>query len=191
MVVACIAVAIALTGTSFAATNLIGSAQIADNSILSKDIRDGTLREVDFAPTALPAAVMAYKDDFGLTTHGNAFVQAARLPLGPGEYVIFAKLATDVSEPGQTGNESVTCDLVAGADSDSTFASHDALSPYSGLSLVVLHEFTTPGTAVLNCGHPFAAASTVSYMGLSGIKLTAIKVGGLTNPENLKGAPSP
>src|SRR5262249_53454914 len=100
--------------------------------------------------------------------------------------------ATDVVQPGQSvQNEDVTCDLVAGAYSDETSASHNALSPYSGLSLVLLHEFTTPGAAVLNCGHPLAAASTVSFMGLSFVKITAIRVGGLTNPGNLNTVQSP
>ena len=48
MIVSLLALTIALGGTSYAA-GLIGSNDIVDNSVRSKDVRDGTLRKTDLA----------------------------------------------------------------------------------------------------------------------------------------------
>src|SRR4029079_18889998 len=61
MVVACIALLVALAGTSVAAVtiviprNSVGSLQLKANSVNTSKVRNGSLRKADFAPGQIPA----------------------------------------------------------------------------------------------------------------------------------------
>ena len=60
MVVACLALFVALTGTSVAVVNAlpknsVGTAQLKNNAVVSSKIRNASLKAVDFAPGQLPA----------------------------------------------------------------------------------------------------------------------------------------
>src|SRR5262245_59053254 len=125
IVVASLALFVALSGASFAAASLtIGSSQIIDNSILSRDVHDnglksvdiadGSLRASDLTPGLVGAGFSTFKDSFQLTTAANVVVPVAHLDVPAGIYVIVAKLYTGVPLSGL--NETVRCDLVAGAD---------------------------------------------------------------------------
>ena len=59
MVVACLALAIALSGTSYATilalpANSIGTAQLKNNAVISSKVKDHSLLGVDFKPGQLP-----------------------------------------------------------------------------------------------------------------------------------------
>lgn len=58
LVVACVALAVAVGGTSYAVTALplasVGTAELKNGSVTSSKIRDGSLRAEDFAPDELP-----------------------------------------------------------------------------------------------------------------------------------------
>ena len=181
-VIALLALFVALGGTSYATVKLqIGSAQIVDNSILSRDIHDGTLRAPDFATNLLPAGFSVFKDNFQLTTQANVLMPVAHLDLPAGSYVIVAKLYAGVPVAQQGFLETVRCDLVAGTDFDRAFYDHDARTAFGVLSLNVVHQFASAGSVSLNCGHAFVNGSTT----LNFIKITAIRVASLSN------APSP
>ena len=59
MVVACLALAVALSGAGYAAValprNSVGMAQLRTGAVVSSKVRDRSLRAVDFAPGHLPA----------------------------------------------------------------------------------------------------------------------------------------
>lgn len=188
MVVGVVALFVALSGASFAAVSAtIGSTQIIDNSVLSRDIHDNTLRSVDIADGTvgandlaaglLPWGYSTFKDSFQLTTAANALVPVARLDLPAGAYVIFAKLFTGVPVALGGFAESVKCELVAGGDFDQGFATHDAVTPYTSISLNVAHQFSAAGTAALNCGHVFTNGKTT----LGFVKISAVRVATLSN----------
>jgi hypothetical protein len=75
-VISCIALAVALGGTSYAAVTLprnsVGTAQLQRNAVISSKIKDGSLLESDFKPGQLPAA-----------PGGPAGPQGAPGPAGP------------------------------------------------------------------------------------------------------------
>ena len=58
--ISCIALAVALGGTSYAAVTLprssVGTVQLQKNAVISSKIKDGSLLESDFKPGQLPAA---------------------------------------------------------------------------------------------------------------------------------------
>jgi hypothetical protein len=204
MAVALLALFVALGGSSYAALEIrIGSAQIIDNSVRSRDIRnddvqgvdirdneinsddvsDGSLRAADFAPGELPApaasaAFSAFKSAFTLRTGASQVVPVARLDLPAGKYVVMAKLYTGIP---LEGAGQVRCDLVAGADFDRAVVNHDIGIAFASLALNVVHDFASPGIVQLYCGHDVFAATT----DLQAIRITAIRV------ENLTTVPSP
>jgi hypothetical protein len=206
MAVALLALFVALGSGSYAAVQArIGSAQIIDNSILSRDVHDGTLQSADvrdgtlsgadvadgslesadvrdgtltasdLAPGLLADGFSTFKNTFRLTTGPNVVVPVTHLNLPAGSYVIFAKLWT--SFPASFLAETVECDLRAGGDSDRIWDSHDGILAYSSVALNVVHQFTGPGTADLNCGHVFTAGDTT----LLDIKITAIRLATVSN----------
>jgi hypothetical protein len=94
-----------------------------------------------------------------------------------GKYVVMAKLW--VSNTGQVA-ATATCRLDAGADFDRVRASVFAPTvssptPSASLALTVVHEYAAAGTAVLRC------SGGGQLISANAIKITAIKVGALTN----------
>jgi hypothetical protein len=70
MVVACLALVVALGGTSYAAVlnvplNSIGTAQLKANAVVSSKVRDGSLLATDFKAGQLPAGLPGPKGDTG------------------------------------------------------------------------------------------------------------------------------
>jgi hypothetical protein len=186
MVVAVLALFVALGGSSYAAMRIqIGSAQIIDNSVQSRDIRnndvrsvdirDGSLHANDFAPGLLPSAYSTFKDSVTLRTGANQLVTVAQLNVPAGKYAIFAKLF--MGPPFSGLNEAVRCELIAGVDFDRTQVNHDAEIAFAALSLEVVHEFPTAGSVSLNCGQLFTPGAT----SLGFVKITAVGVASLTN----------
>jgi len=58
LVISCLALAVALSGTGYAALKLprnsVGTAQLKKDAVVSVKVKDGTLRAADFAPEEIP-----------------------------------------------------------------------------------------------------------------------------------------
>jgi hypothetical protein len=93
-----------------------------------------------------------------------------------GDYVIFAKVSLhdDVNSA-----VSITCELIAGADSDTSYTdltgNTGGYVTYETPELNVVHDFTAAGTVNLQCDG-YGVSTDASW-----IKITAIQVGALTN----------
>ena len=87
-----------------------------------------------------------------------------------GKYVIWGKTYVTIA----AGAAVVTCTLEAGGDSDKSQSYALVGDPWT-LSMNVVHEFAGGGSVDFKCGTS-AGAPTANF-----IKVTAIKVGNLTN----------
>ncbi len=82
LVVACLALAISLSGISYAAVTLkrnsVGTVQLKANAVTSKQVKNGTLQKVDFKASALPATLLSRTGSIpaGLTIRGAYGIQA-------------------------------------------------------------------------------------------------------------------
>jgi len=69
MIVACLALAVSLSGVGYAATavprNSVGTAQIRNNAIVGLKVKDGSLLAADFRPGEVPAGPAGPKGDKG------------------------------------------------------------------------------------------------------------------------------
>jgi hypothetical protein len=197
-VIAMIALAVALGGTSYAAVVLpagrVGTKQLKKNAVTSVKVKNGSLLKKDFKAGQIPAGAKGAKGakgDTGATGPSDAFAGYKNGPVAvpatlttiatlnlpsAGKYVIFAKLWLF-----DNANTTVLtdCQLSAEGDTDHARASLEGNSGtvVSGASVAlnVVHEFTAAGVAELKCN---AYGVDVSA---NQIKLTAIKVGNLTN----------
>jgi hypothetical protein len=204
MVVACVALFVALTGTSVAVVsalpkNSVGTAQLKNGAVTSVKVKAGSLKASNFATGQLPAgtagpagpagpagaagapgpsnAYSAWKNgpDF---LHGTfETIGTLKLPAA-GKYVVFAKTWIYDTE---NGGVIVDCRLTAGADWDD---SQTALTGHQGkvvstatLELNVVHEFAAADSATVSC--KIASGSDMTQWNF--VKITAIKVGDLTN----------
>lgn len=204
LVIASIALAIALGGTSYAAlvlpANSVGTRQLKANAVTSAKVLNGSLVKADFKAGQIPAGPAGPAG-----AAGPAGPAGATGPTGPsdafsgfkngpvavpgtlstiatlnipsaGKYVIVGKawLFDNVN----TG-VAVQCQLVAGGDSDTSRTSLEGnTAGYVNAATVafnVVHEFPGAGAVALNCN---AFGVNVS---IYDIKISAIKVGNLTN----------
>jgi hypothetical protein len=194
MVVACLALLIALTGTSIAAVqavpkNSVGSAQLKNNAVTAAKIasnavtnakiganavtaakvKDASLVAADFAPGELPA------DGYGRFLNGPIAVPASSASIGSltipkgGNYLIFAKtyLTSNILQA------TVTCQLAAGSDFDQSISDVPNGSSGESMALIVAHVFAAAGTVDLKCDGVGVQAHF--------IKLSAIRLSTLTN----------
>jgi len=197
-VIALIALAVALGGTSYAATSLprnsVGTLQLKSNAVTSTKVKNGSLLKRDFKRGQLPAgaigptgpagapgpagpsdAYAGFKNGPVAAPSSLSTIATLNIPQG-GNYVIFAKLWMF-----DNVNTSVLtdCTLVAGSDSDE---SRTMLEGNSGvvvagavIALNVVHNFAAAGAVALNC-NGFGV-----NISINNIKITAIRVGNLTN----------
>ncbi len=201
MVVACLALAIALSGTAVAASvalapNSVGTAQLRNNAVITTKVKNGTLLAADFKAGQLKAGPAGAAGPAGPA--GPAGAAGAAGPAGPSDaYARFLNgpiaipagvtTLTNLSIP-QAGKYVIwskalitsttagvaTCQLVAGTDLDQTQSYATSTAPFT-LSNVLVHEFAAAGTVDFKCG------ATTATLQASWIKLAAIKVGNLTN----------
>jgi hypothetical protein len=199
MVVACLALAVALGGTGIAATvalapNSVGTPQLKNNAVTTVKVKNGSLLKADFKAGQIPAGAAGPAGPAGAAGAAGAAGPAgpsdayARFLNGPlvvppapatlanlavpqaGKYVVFAKVF--IAQSG--GSATIACTLVAGTDSDESRVG--LLAGQNGtLALNVVHEFAAAGSVDLQC------ATNAGATAASSIKMTAIKVGNLTN----------
>ena len=194
-VIALIALAVAVGGTSYAATSLprnsVGTKQLKKSAVTSAKVKDASLLKRDFKAGQLPAGPAGSAGPTGPAGPSDAYagfnngpvaapsslatIATLNIPQG-GNYVIFAKLWMF-----DNVNTSVLtdCQLAAGSDTDE---SRTMLEGNSGvvvagatLALNVVHVFPTAGAVELKC-NGFGV-----NISIDNVKITAIKVGNLTN----------
>ena len=201
MVIAMIALAVALGGTGYAAivlpANSVGTKQLKKSAVTSVKVKDGSLLNADFKAGQIPAGPVGPagpagpggpagpagpSDAFSGFKNGPTAVPGTLSTVATlnvpavGKYVIVGKAW--IFDNVNTG-VLVQCQLVAGGDSDETRASLEGNSAgyVTGTSMAfnVAHEFAAAGVIELKCN---AFGVSVS---INSIKITAIKVGNLTN----------
>jgi hypothetical protein len=172
-VIATIALLVALGGTGYAATllpaNSVGTAQVIDNSLLTKDFKAGQLpagKPGPAGPSNAYAQTIAGPVPFG-TSSGT--IVSLQLPK-PGSYVIWAKAS--VSDTG-SGDESAVCQLVASGAVDRSTAYLPRAGSNEMISNVIAESFGVPGAADLICG------SATGHAEARSIEVVAVKVGSL------------
>jgi hypothetical protein len=197
-VIACLALGIALSGTAVAASvalapNSVGTPQLKNNAVTTKKVLNGTLLRADFkanqipagktgpagpagpAGAAGPAGPAGPSDAYSRFLNGPVAIPAASTTLAnltipqAGKYVIVAKLYLTGAAAGVA-----TCQLVAGTNLDQSMVFGGGTTPEDA-TLNVVNEFAAAGSVDLKCATP-AAGLQANYM-----KITAIKVGNLTN----------
>jgi hypothetical protein len=150
---------VAATGSAYAATASRGSGMRGHS-----------------APAAAgPAAYSGYHDAPISLPSSLGTIASLKIPAA-GHYVIFAKLTV---WNGKNVDDTLTCKLVAGSDfdqSDTVLTGNSApYANYAAMPLNVVHTFTGPGQAQLQCTG-YGVTTSASW-----IKITAIRVGSLTN----------
>jgi hypothetical protein len=173
LVIASIALLVALGGTSAAAValvpkNSVGSDQVINGSLKSKDFKEGVLPQSTDAFTRSIAGPVALQ--FKKTSGGRALVATLTIPK-PGTYLIWAKarFAADSAE--------LRCDLTAGERSDTSGASlAKAVGPLAAITATLSHlmvqKFDEPGNVDLQCtnavtGNVVASDVTLVAMGIA------------------------
>jgi len=206
MVVACIALMVALTGTSYAAIrlpknsvgtkqlkkNAVTSAKVQNNTLTGADVNEAKLGQVPSAATATNAAHAAGADS--ATTAGSANAVYSTYHADPidlqsflgtiatlnvptaGSYVVIAKFGA--FNASNTASINNVCVLSAGSDSDSLRFDVDG-SPTDDDEVYVgtlVHQFGAPGSIALTC-----ADGGVGQVQAKDTRITAIQVAHLTN----------
>jgi hypothetical protein len=125
----------------------------------------------------LESSAFATYHDAGVTLNGSGTV--LELDLAAGSYVIFAKAwfrdLSGVDIP-------IHCKIQAGSDFDESqtvvpYTPSGSVSNDGAMSLMVVHKFTSAGTAVLTCDDPSFNSTFTVYDS----KITAIEVDNLSN----------
>ncbi len=212
MVVACLALGVALSGTAIAASvalprNSVGTAQLRanavatakirnnavttaklrNNSVTTTKVRNGSLLAVDFAAGQLPegtpgpagaagpAGPAGPSDAYARFLNGPIAVPGASTTLAnlsipqAGKYVIWGKAYFTIA----AGSATVTCRLEAGADFDQS-VTYVASQTFT-LAMNVVHDYAAAGSVDFKC------ATSAGSPQANFIKITAIRVGNLTN----------
>jgi len=201
MVVACVALAVALGGTTYAATalprnsvgtpqikkNAVTSPKVRNNAITGADVKESTLRRVPSATTAgtANAAFEAYQDygDIALPT-AEGPIATLKIPR-PGKYVVSAKFEAFNNSGDANTSFCVLNGGVGGVNGGAAgpiaidqLGFNVGSQPYDDQTLVVLHggrSFPTPGQVTLGC-----LDNGVGNVLARNIKVTAIQVAQLT-----------
>ncbi len=177
MVVASIALLVALGGTGVAAVrtllpaNSVGTAQVIDNSLLTKDFKAGQLPAGKQGPAGPSNAFATSADGPTTVSDGGTTLATLQIPK-PGNYVIWAKAYLTA---GGTGDDQAQCILTAGNASDRSFAYLPKPAVTATVSNIVAGKFAAAGTAQLACTSATGQASARS------VELVAVKMGSLAS----------
>lgn len=174
-VIATVALFIALSGTTYAASKITGK-QIKNNTITSADIKNRTIRGNDLAKgllsttVATPLASAAFEATRDAGPSGVApssnYSNIASLSVAPGAYVIFAKI--DLQSDAQ---DSSRCRLIAESSLDESNRGLRANGTGEAHNLQLAHTFTSAGAISLAC------RTSSGNWAASDTKILAIKVG--------------
>jgi hypothetical protein len=164
LVVASIALLASLAGTSVAAVTLIGP-----NTVASAQVVDGSLRSRDMSADQRSDAFSRGVVGPVQVTNRPSIVATLEIPRA-GSYVVWGKLFA-------TGD--VSCDLVAGTDSDRSYgaASGDTPTARTPISVLVVHKFAAAGKVDLLCGTQYGVppfGGTVYVINLTAIRVASV-----------------
>ncbi len=188
LVVACVALAVALGGTGYAAfklpKNSVGTIHLKRNAVVSAKVKDGSLLAADFKAGELSAGAQGPKGDKGDAGPSNAYARViqgdvavpgalatlGRLTVpGPGKYVAWAKATMTTLD----NVASVACGFgPPTADGDRLEAGGSKLVPFS-ITAIDVREFDASGRFDLRC------RSSAGHVTARDLVITAIKVGDL------------
>jgi hypothetical protein len=152
MVVACLALLVALGGTSIAAVsqlvprNSVGTAQLKNNAVTSLKVKNRSLQAADFAQGQIPAGPPGSKGDTGLK--GDKGEKGDRGNVGPSDAYSVARLG--VAVPGLTATTVASLSI-----------------PQAGKYVIwgkVYFEAALLGSAVVGCDLRAEADVDVSYV---------------------------
>jgi len=176
LVVATIALLVALGGTSAAAVallprNSVGSAQVVDGSLKSRDFHPGVLPEQTVVFSRSVAGPVTINTGDSDVSDPRLSVATLSIPR-PGTYLLSAKGRFTVDDVG------ITCALIAGDSSDTSSANVPTKPLGEGafkatLSHLAVHVFEEPGDVDLRCttagkGTAYAARDvTLVAMGIA------------------------
>jgi len=181
MIVACLALVVALTGTGMAAVgvllpkNSVGTAQLQNGAVTGPKVRAHSLLGADFKPGQLPAGPpgpsIAFTQRSGTPLAlDNTLSNVGGFRLDPGSYVILAKGYV-------VGNNAVaTCQLSAENDLDESKVSSAANYPGT-ISNALTHTFTSQGNVGYRCRLDSGTGT------LNNMQLLAIRVGSVAIPS--------
>src|SRR5215212_2286772 len=154
-VIATIALFVALGGTSYAAIRITGK-NIKNNTVTTKDIRNRTIRSKDLkkgllsSTKAAPLASSAFQaaHDTGPSGIGpsSSYTAVASLSVGPGAYVVFAKVDMQSDEV-----DSSRCRLSAEGGLDESNRGLRANGTPEAHNLQLAHTFSAGGDITLSC----------------------------------------
>jgi hypothetical protein len=193
LVVACLALAIALSGTAVAASvalapNSVGTAQLKSNAVTTAKVKNGSLLRADFkagqvrvgpagppgptgpAGAAGPAGPAGPSDAFARFLAGPIAIPGIGTTIvnltipEAGKYVISSKAFVSGAVAA-----SALCRLVAGTDQDDSLGNGLQFT----LANLLTHEFAAAGSVDFRCNT--GGAQTVA-----GIRIVAIRVGNLS-----------
>ena len=208
-VIASLALLAALTGTSVAAVsivlprNSVGTPQLKNDAVTSKKVKNASLLSADFKTGQIPTGPAGATGAAGAAgAAGPTGPTGSSGPAGPSDaYSAFHDSAVSTSSPEATlisisvpqagkyvllgkawffnnsvGAVQMDCRLVAGGDFDqSRFLLHGNPNGSQAVPFMVVHEYGSAGNAQLRCND--FGVNVEAY----DMKITAIKVGNLTN----------
>jgi hypothetical protein len=205
LVVAFIALAVALGGTSYAVValpkNSVGTAQlkkqavtaqkIRANSISSGKVKDRSLLEKDFKAGQLPAgppgqpgpssAYFARQTGVATVASGGARATLAVLSLPAGSYTFaaqaFAFRQTSAGDPDQ-----LICTVVSGPTVLGSLPSQITIDPTADLVLITAATLAAPATVELACSQITQSPDPADTLAIIGGRVLATRVGELTGP---------
>lgn len=190
LVVACLALAIALSGSAVAASvalapNSVGTPQLRNNAVTTAKVRNGSLLRADFkrnqipAGPAGPAGAVGPAGPAGPAGPSDAYSRFLAGPIAipgiattivnltipqAGKYVISSKAIISGAAAA-----SALCRIVAGTDQDDSLGNGIQMT----LSNSLTHEFAAAGSVDFRC-------STGGAQTVASIRIVAIRVANLT-----------
>ncbi|GAA4890010.1 hypothetical protein ACFPM3_19555 [Streptomyces coeruleoprunus] len=163
-----------MKATSKGRRALIGLLALATGAGVGLVATAGTAQSAHTNPAAVYSS---WKNHHRLSTGANGQTVVGRLAVPAGSWTISAKLNLDVPSGGN--HQTIMCYLRAGGDYDRAIANHNGVLAHVPMSLNVVHNFSSPGTVYLTCGHVYTAGTT----DLSFIKMTGVKASYLSNRQ--------
>lgn len=195
LVISCISLVVALSGTAVAANHYLitNSSQIKNGVIKGSDLRKGTITKTQLSPSVLPApadqtsAVEVHRQSGPALANDGGKAEVVSLDLAPGVYAIFGKtvLSPDLSQQDlldilQNTNKTTQGDCTLDVGSTTDYAAGALTTPNStnaqSLSMQLTRSLGTATKAVMTCesdGAWHAADSSI----------IAMKVGSTTRSE--------